>query len=180
VSCFEVVSRPFGERRANPSQAFRFCADCVRISRSFPPRSTPIAPLTQLVVRNSGYFDVNVAVIASPGAPARRLGTVVGTTKASFPIRASDLQYGQYLRVEVHTIGTRESWMSEPMSVDGDVVAVLDVHTNPWGGCSQSTLHVVAISDSMRIARDWLRNGRPLPRPATGGGDRRHGERSRS
>jgi len=120
-------------------------------SSCIPGRTTPPAPLTQLIVRNGGFFDVNVAIVASPGGPARRLGTVVGATSASFPLRAPDLQYGQYVVVQLHAIGTRESWTSEPMSVDGDVVAVVDVHTDPWGDCSQSTIRVVAVSDPVPV-----------------------------
>jgi hypothetical protein len=116
-----------------------------------PAHTTPLAPLTQLVVRNDGFFDVNVSVVTSPGARPQRLGTVVGTSSASFPLHARDLQYGQYLVVQLHAIGTRDAWTSEPLSVDGEVVAILDIHTDPFGDCSQSTLHVVAVTDTARV-----------------------------
>ena len=118
-----------------------------------PGRPPPPAPPPPQIVRNGGIIDVNVAIKTTPGGPTHQHNTKVGATSASFPRRAPDRQYGQSVVAQLPAIGTRESRTSEPMSVDGDVVAVVDVHSVPWGDCSQSTIRVVAVSDPVPVPR---------------------------
>lgn len=108
----------------------------------------PEPTVTSLVVRNRSYFDVNVYVLPSAGAQPVRVGTVVGTSSTTFPLRRTSLQNGGYLVVQVHAIGTRSRWTSDAVSIDEGVVAVLDVETDPFGDCSRSNLHTIITAES--------------------------------
>ena len=111
------------------------------------PEPTPM--LTSLVVRNLSSFDVNVYAVRSPVAPPIRLGTVVGTSNATFPIGAMVLQPGGFLVVRVHAIGGQGTWTSPSVAVDDGVIAVLDVTTDAFGDCSTSSLHTILVRDTV-------------------------------
>jgi hypothetical protein len=119
----------------------------------FAGRTGPEPAITSLVVRNRGFFDVNVYVLPSFGGSAQRLGTVIGLSTMSFPLRRSDLHSGGSLSVRVHAIGTRSSWTSDAVAINEGLVAVLNVVSDPFGDCSQSSLYTILIGDSL-TARD--------------------------
>jgi hypothetical protein len=112
-------------------------------------RTEPEPALSSLVVRNRGYFDVNVYTMSSPGAPPARLGTVVGSSTATFALRSRDLQPGDILVVWIRAIGALTSWTSPGVSVGPGLVAVLDVSSDAFGDCSSSNLHTILIADTL-------------------------------
>lgn len=101
----------------------------------------PISVVTSLKVRNTSFFDVNVYANTSVGGPSIRLGTVYGSSSATFPIRSLDLQTGGHLVVQLHPIGTSIRWTSDAVAVSPELVAILDVSTDQWGDCSRSSLY---------------------------------------
>lgn len=108
-----------------------------------PGRTTAEPAISSLIVRNRSYFDVNVYLLPSAAARPMRLGTVVGTSGATFPLRAHDLQPGGMLVVQLHAIGARGSWTSDAVSVRDGVQAILDIETDVFGDCSRSSLHTI-------------------------------------
>ena len=103
----------------------------------------PVPVVTALKVRNTSFFDVNVYASTSPGGPSTRLGTVPGSSTATFPIRSVDLQSDGHLVVQLHPIGTRVKWTSESLAVGPELIAVLDVSTDMSGDCSRSSLYAI-------------------------------------
>lgn len=120
-------------------------ASC-RLGRAEPE---PIA--TSLVVRNRGFFDVNVYSLAAQSATPARLGTVVGMSTATFPLRSRDLRPGGILAVRLHSIGTSLWWTSPEVAVGSGVLAVLDVNSDAFGDCSMSSLHTILIADTVQF-----------------------------
>jgi len=108
-------------------------------------QSEPTPATSSLTVRNRSYFDVNVYVVSSSGNSQQRMGTVVGGTIATFPLRAMQLQPGGVLVVRVHPIGTSLSWTSPAVSVGDGLLAVLNVNSDGFGDCSTSDLHTVVV-----------------------------------
>jgi len=108
----------------------------------------PEPDVSSLVVRNRSVFDVNVYAVPSPVGPVVRLGTVVGTSNASFPLRRHHLQPGGLLAVRLHAIGTRTSWTSAGVAVGSDMLAVLDVSADAFGDCSTSSLYTIVTTDT--------------------------------
>lgn len=111
-------------------------------------RTGPEVAVSSVVVRNRGFFDVNVYSVQPGGATAARLGTVVGASTATFPLHLHDLQSGGLLVVRVHAIGAATSWTSPSVSIGEGMLAVLDVDTDAFGDCSRSSLHTILTSDS--------------------------------
>jgi hypothetical protein len=113
---------------------------CATMSRS----TTPEPATNALVVRNQGYFDLNVYVVPSGDGQAFRLGTVPGNSTVRFPLRPNELQAGGFLTVRVHPIGTQETWTSEAVGLPDGVVAVLNANVTSRGDCSASMLYTIA------------------------------------
>jgi hypothetical protein len=109
--------------------------------------------LSSLIVRNTGFYDVNVYALPSASGEPLRLGTVAGISAATFSIGTHHLQPGDRLVVRVHAIGSRFGWTSDAVSIESGVVAVLDVNSDAFGDCSASTLHVVVVADSVGVGR---------------------------
>lgn len=102
----------------------------------------PVPQPVVLVVRNQGYFDVNVYVLPSPSsASAIRLATVSGNTSATLKIQPSELQMGYLLIVRLHAIGSTYWWNSPSVTVDAESIAHLDIASDPDGNLSRSTLY---------------------------------------
>jgi hypothetical protein len=114
-------------------------------------RTAPEPVATSLVVRNRSVFDVNVYTMASPVGSPMRLGTVVGASTATFPLHARDLAAGGVLVVRIHAIGSNLSWTSPGVSVGPDMLAILDVNSDPFGDCSSSNLHTILTSDGVPL-----------------------------
>ena len=120
-----------------------FAAACL------PWFSGPAPQLSSLIVRNTGFYDVNVYALPYASGQPVRLGTVVGTSTATFPISTNQLQPGDRLVVRIRAIGSRFGWTSNAVSIDSGVVAVLDVNSDAFGDCSGSSLHTVVVADSV-------------------------------
>ena len=120
----------------------------VALAGCFRGQTRPTPAVSSLVIRNRSIFDVNVFVLPSLASRGVRLGMVVGHSNATFPLRASDLQPGDLLVVQVHAIGARTTWTSDAVSVDADRIAVLDVNADPFGDCSRSVLHTVLTTEN--------------------------------
>jgi hypothetical protein len=118
-----------------------------------PWSGAPAPQLSSLIVRNTGFYDVNVYALPYASGQPLRLGTVVGTSTATFPISTHHLQPGDRLVVRIRAIGSRFGWTSEAVSIDSGVVAVLDVNTDAFGDCSGSSLHTVVVTDSVGAGR---------------------------
>jgi len=116
-------------------------------------RSAPEPVARSLVVRNRSAFDVNVYTMSSLVAPPLRLGTVVGTSTATFPLHARDLAAGGALVVRIHAIGSNRSWTSPGVAVGSGMLAILDVTSDPFGDCSSSSLYTIVTSDSVPPTR---------------------------
>lgn len=114
-------------------------------------RTGPTPAVSSLVVRNRGYFDVNVYAVPSSGSTAIRLGTVVGTTTVTFPLHAQHLQPGDILVLRLRAIGGSRTWTSPSVSVGEETLAILDVNTDPSGDCSTSVLHTISTVDTVRV-----------------------------
>lgn len=116
-------------------------------------RTAPEPSVSSLVVHNRSFFDVNVYSVASVGSLGLRLGTVAGTSSATFPLRTRDLQAGGVLVVMVHAVGAWGSWTSDAVNLGDGIVAVLDVSTDPFGDCSTSSLHTMLVRDTLSSPR---------------------------
>lgn len=112
-------------------------------------RTTPEPAVSSLVVRNRSYFDVNVYTVPSALARPVRIGTVIGSSTATFPLWSRNLQPGGELVVIVHAIGAPGSWTSDAVSITSGVLAVLDVNSDMFGDCSTSSLHTIVVGDSL-------------------------------
>lgn len=117
---------------------------CHRGNRQEPaPLDRPVT----LYIRNNAYFDVNVYALPSTGVnPRVRLTTVGGNASAQVTVRATSLRPGGLLVVYVHPIGTRYYWTSPPVQVQSDVAACLEIHANPDGNLSRSSLYVAPLA----------------------------------
>lgn len=103
-------------------------------------------PIT-LYIRNNAYFDVNVYALPSTGVnPRVRLTTISGNSSAQVTVRSTSLQPGGQLVVYLHPIGTRYYWTSPPVQVQSDVAACLEIHANPDGNLSRSSLYVAPLT----------------------------------
>lgn len=122
------------------------------LAACFNVRAVPEPVATSLTVRNRSSFDVDVFAIPVQSAPPTRLGTVLSNSAAIFSLHTHDLQPGGFLGVEVHAIGARGSWISDVVPVSSQEIAVLDVHADPFGDCSTSTLYTVWKPDSTGAA----------------------------
>jgi hypothetical protein len=126
---------------------------CIAIASAAcrPGRAEPEPIATSLVVRNRGFFDVNVYSMASQSATPTRLGTVVGMSTATFPLRTRDLRPGGMLTVRLHSIGTTLWWTSPEVGVGSGLLAILDVNSDAFGDCSTSSLHTILIADTLQF-----------------------------
>lgn len=122
----------------------------VAVSSCIPGRTRPQPAVSSLVVRNRSFFDVNVYSLPSASASPLRLGTVVGSSSMTFPLRSHELQLGGFLVVQVHPIGTRRVWTSDIVAVDAAVLAILEVNVDAFGDCSRSSLYTVVTTDSLK------------------------------
>lgn len=116
-------------------------AGCHRGNRQAP---APIgAPIT-LYIHNSGFFDVNVYSLTSSGISSRvRLGTVGGNSKSQISVRPAAMRSDGGLVLYLHAIGTRYYWTSPMVLAHADLVACLDILTNPDGNLSRSSLYTL-------------------------------------
>lgn len=94
-----------------------------------------------LVVRNQGYFDVNVYVLQSASGAGIRLATVTGNSSATIKVPPNDLQLGYMLVVRLHAIGSRYWWDSPSVTMDAQSIAHLDITSDPDGNLSRSSLY---------------------------------------
>lgn len=99
-------------------------------------------PAVTLEVTNRGFFDVNVFVVQSPVASARRLGMVTGGLSKTFRVPETSLQAGQVMVLQVRTIAGRTSWTSPSLSVNIGSIAHLDVVTTSSGDLRQSQFYI--------------------------------------
>lgn len=105
---------------------------------------TQPAPLPQpvvLVVRNQGYFDVNVYVMQSASGTGIRLATVTGNSSATLKVPPGNLQLGYMLVLRLHAIGSRYWWDSPGVTMDAETIAHLDIASDPDGNLSRSMLY---------------------------------------
>ena len=141
------AGRPLAERHRRWLRSIAIVLSTAAAASCGRLQTKPEAAISSLVVRNRSFFDVNVYVLPSAAGAPLRLGTVVGTSSATFPLHASQLQSGGYLVVQLHAIGTRSSWTSNAVSVADGVLAVLDVDSDPFGDCSRSVLRTIITSE---------------------------------
>jgi len=102
---------------------------------------SPLPEPIVLIVRNDGFFDVNVYAMPSPGSSPVRLAMVTGSSSATLHVPVTDLQQGYVLVVRCHAIGTRYWWTSPSVTVDESSIARLDIATDHDGNMSRSTLY---------------------------------------
>ena len=144
-----MLARWFGLRRRNVRFLTLVGAVAVAVSSCIAGRTGPQPTVSSLVVRNRSFFDVNVYTLPSASASPLRLGTVVGSSSMTFPLRSHELQSGGFLVVQIHPIGTRSVWTSDIVAVDAAVLAILDVNVDAFGDCSRSSLYTIVTTDSL-------------------------------
>jgi hypothetical protein len=110
-----------------------------------------------LIVRNQGYFDVNVYVVPSSGGSAIRLATVNGNSTATLKIPPTELQMGYVLVVRLHAIGSRYWWDSPSVTLDPSTIARLDIASDPDGNLSRSSFYTSSVDLSGDTAQAFLR-----------------------
>jgi hypothetical protein len=94
-----------------------------------------------LVVKNHGYYDVDVFALPSDaGGRAVRVGSVPGLGTQQLTIQPRDLQPGGVLQVQVHAFGTNRTWNSRPLSIQMGTSALLEVNMDANGGMNRSVL----------------------------------------
>jgi hypothetical protein len=93
-----------------------------------------------LIVRNHGYYDVDIFTLRSGSSRGLREGTVPGNGTQQLTIQPHDLQPGGVLVVQVHAIGTNSTWTSRAISIPSGGAAQLDIQMDPGGGMWQSVL----------------------------------------
>ena len=94
-----------------------------------------------LIVRNQGFFDVNVYVMQSSSGSGIRLATVTGNSSATIRVPPNNLQLGYVLVLRLHAIGSRYWWDSPSVTMDAESVAHLDIASDPDGNLSRSSLY---------------------------------------
>ncbi|MCC6930978.1 MAG: hypothetical protein IT359_18450 [Gemmatimonadaceae bacterium] len=110
-----------------------------------------LTPIT-LYVRNSGFFDVNIYSLTSAGISSRvRLGMVGGNSKSQIIVRPAALRSDGGLVLYLHTIGSSYYWTTPMVLVHSDLVACLDILTNPDGNLNRSTLYTLPKSRAADI-----------------------------
>lgn len=144
-----MLVRWIGLRRRDVRFLTVVSAAAVAVSSCVAGRTGPHPAVSSLVVRNRSFFDVNVYSLPSASASPLRLGTVVGTSSMTFPLRSHELQAGGFLVVQIHPIGTRSLWTSDIVAVGAAVVAILDVNVDAFGDCSRSSLYTIVATDSL-------------------------------
>lgn len=120
------------------------CLTLVGTGTSCRGSRTQPAPLPEpvmLVVRNQGFFDVNVYVMQSSAGSGIRLATVNGNSSATLKVPPNQLQMGYMLVLRLHAIGSRYWWDSPSVSMDAESVAHLDITSDPDGNLSRSSLY---------------------------------------
>ncbi|HEX4933715.1 MAG TPA: hypothetical protein VFV33_11085 [Gemmatimonadaceae bacterium] len=107
-------------------------------------RQAPEAGPVALSIRNNAFFDVNVWALPTMGiTPRVRLATVGGNSRVQLSVQPSSLRAGGVLVLYLHAIGTRYYWTSPPVMVSPDLVACLDIQSNPDGNLTRSTLYTL-------------------------------------
>jgi hypothetical protein len=114
----------------------------------------PIPEPISLVVRNQGFFDVNVYVLSAPSGPAIRLGTVSGNTIARLKVQPGNLQMGYTLVLRLHAIGSSFWWDTPAVTMDPSSIARLDINSDPNGNLSRSTLYLSVDDSTGEVERD--------------------------
>ena len=119
--------------------------------------ATSSAPRVTLEVTNRGFFDVNVFVVKSPVATARRLGQVSGGMSSTFRVPETDLQAGQMMVLQVRTIAGQTAWTSPSLVVSAASVAKLDVVSTSSGDLSQSRFYtqLPGLGDAANRSDAW-------------------------
>ena len=116
-------------------------AGCHRGNRQAPEAVG--GPIT-LYIRNSGFFDVNVYALTSSGVTSRvRLGMVGGNSKSQITVRPAAMRSDGGLVLYLHAIGSRYYWTTPMVQVHSDLVACLDILTNPDGNLNRSSLYTL-------------------------------------
>ena len=144
-----MSGRRIGLRRRDARLLTFVGAIAVAASSCIVGRTGPQPAVSSLVVRNRSFFDVNVYSLPSVSATPLRLGTVVGSSSMTFPLRLHELQPGGFLVVQIHPIGTRSLWTSDIVAVGAGVLAILDVNVDAFGDSSRSSLYTIVTTDSL-------------------------------
>jgi hypothetical protein len=106
--------------------------------------SGSIATAVPLIIRNRGYFDVNVYVHRAQRSPGRRVGTITSGSTQTFRIPEAELQAGGLLMLGVRAIAGRSTWVSPALQVGTGHTARLDVMSDNSGNLSQTALYMEA------------------------------------
>jgi hypothetical protein len=130
--------RPF--RRATLLAVALLASACQRGSETEDLNPEPEPEPIVLIVRNHGYYDVDIYTLRSGSSRGLRQGTVPGSGTQQLTIQPHDLQPGAVLVVQVHAIGTNHTWTSRSISIPSGGAAQLDIQMDPSGGMYQSVL----------------------------------------
>jgi hypothetical protein len=109
------------------------------------PRGAPEHPVA-LLVRNHGFFDVDVYALPSALSSRVRLATVTGNSDARLSVPAHAMRPGGGLVVYLHAVGSRASWISPEVAVTSGLTACLDIFANTDGSLSRSSLYTIISS----------------------------------
>ncbi len=113
------------------------------------PKHPVPAPLpVTLSIVSHAFADVDVSVLPSLGAGSMRLTTVSGFSKATIRLRATQLQPGGVLQLELHAIGTNTQWFTTALPVSPGDHVVLEINSDANGNMSRSVLYPLPDSDS--------------------------------
>ena len=93
-----------------------------------------------MIVKNNGYYDVDVYSVRTEGGAPIREGTVSGAGTRRLTIPMNDLESGHYLVVELRAIGTQYTWLSRSISLSRGDAAQLTIIMDAYGGMARSTL----------------------------------------
>ena len=115
---------------------------------SKPKRPVPVPPPVTLDIVSHAFADIDVYVVASPGASGLRLTTVSGFAKTTVHIRTMQLQPGGVLQMELHAIGSNSRWVTTSLSVSPGEHVVLEINSDANGDLSRSVLYPIPDDDS--------------------------------
>jgi hypothetical protein len=116
---------------------------CATVSRT---ANSPEAATYPLLVSNRSDFEVVVYAVQSNDGRGYRLGNARSFGKTVMNVPRAMLIGTSSLVLRLHAIGTSDNmnWTSQETSVDGDVVAELDINADANGNLMHSALYTVA------------------------------------
>jgi hypothetical protein len=116
------------------------------------PRPAPEPIASALLVRNTSPFDVNVYALRGNG-DREWLTTVPAKGQRSLPVEPRVLLRGDRLIIQAQAIGSNSIWTSDPLGVNPNLVAMLDLATKNSGDLSKSLFYTLDLAEVQAAMR---------------------------